>query len=326
MLVFRRPFESSQSITYLFEELFKIFTYWNVPVKIYKVPFQSKGLLKRLINTAALVCFQKKVVHITGDIYYVILGCWFSKRVITIHDLSFLHRTRGFKHFILKWFWVKLPCLFAHKVTVISQATRDDLLNYVSVPDSRLEVIYDFVDDIFQPVQRTFNEKRPVLLQIGCAFNKNLENLIRALEGLSCELIIIGRLSQAQATLLHQNNISYKNAYDLPLEVFHKNFIEADILCYVSTVEGFGMPIIEAQASGLLVVTSNCSSMPEIAGNAAVFVDPYDIASIRKGILKIISQKDTRELLMRNGYINVKRFSKEKIALKYIQLYESFRG
>ena len=96
---------------------------------------------------------------------------------------------------------------------------------------------------------------------------------------------------------------------------------EADIVTLMSTLEGFGMPIVEAQAVGRVVVTSNVSSMPEVAGDGACLVDPLDVSAIRAGIRKVIDDDGYREDLVRRGFENVKRFDPERIAQQYLDLY-----
>ena len=93
-------------------------------------------------------------------------------------------------------------------------------------------------------------------------------------------------------------------------------------MCLVSTSEGFGLPIIEANAVGRPVLTSNISSMPEVAGNAACLVDPYDTSSIRRGIKRLIAEPDYREQLIAEGFKNVLRFRVESIATQYLSIYQ----
>jgi glycosyltransferase involved in cell wall biosynthesis len=100
----------------------------------------------------------------------------------------------------------------------------------------------------------------------------------------------------------------------------------ADIIALASSYEGFGMPILEGQAVGRPVITSNILSMPEVAGNAACLVDPYDPSSIRQGILKIIQDAAYRDELVRKGFANVKRFDPQVIALQYLDLYKKVAG
>ena len=85
--------------------------------------------------------------------------------------------------------------------------------------------------------------------------------------------------------------------------------------------EGFGLPILEAQATGRPVITSNEASMPEVAGDAAILVNPYEVVEIKEAVEKIISDKKLREDLIKKGIENIKRFTPEKIAENYASLY-----
>lgn len=96
----------------------------------------------------------------------------------------------------------------------------------------------------------------------------------------------------------------------------------AEALLFPSLFEGFGLPILEAQASGCPVLTSNISSMPEVAGEGAIFVDPYFVGDIVKGMIRINNQ-DTRNKLIKAGYENIKRFSWEKCAIQTLEVLES---
>ena len=101
-----------------------------------------------------------------------------------------------------------------------------------------------------------------------------------------------------------------------------EQYQRCDILSLVSTLEGFGMPIVEANAVGRVVISSNTTSMPEIAADAAVLVDPFDVASIRAGFIQILEDPNLREKLIANGYINHKRFQPNHLAQQYADLYK----
>jgi glycosyltransferase involved in cell wall biosynthesis len=90
---------------------------------------------------------------------------------------------------------------------------------------------------------------------------------------------------------------------------------------FASTYEGFGMPIVEANATGRPVVTSNIGPMPEVAGSAACLVDPFDCSSIREGIVRVIGDADYRSHLVAGGFENVKRFQADVIAAQYAAVY-----
>jgi glycosyltransferase involved in cell wall biosynthesis len=95
-----------------------------------------------------------------------------------------------------------------------------------------------------------------------------------------------------------------------------------DIVSFVSLYEGFGMPIMEANAIGRVVITGNITAMPEVAKNAALMVNPLDTEAIKNGILKLINDDNYRNQLIENGFKNVKRFDVKMITKQYLELYE----
>jgi len=321
VLIYRKQFPHTYSIEFIFDQLLASLQS-SQSIKKFVLPCFSNSFSKRVVNILFMLRLRHKIVHVTGDVHYAILGAWFNLRILTIHDLAFMHQNKGIKRSILKWIWIILPVRFAHQVTVVSEATKTDLLGYMDVDPEKIRLIPDFISDIFQPVSdRKFDHLLPQILQIGTAFNKNMYRLAEALAGIPCILTIIGELSEPQKAALERFQISYINKLNLTGEALYQEYAKADLLTFVSTIEGFGMPIIEAQACGLPVLTSNCSAMPEVAGDAALLVDPYQITSIQDGILKLIQDKDLRNDLIRKGFENAKRFSKDKIVAQYNSLY-----
>ena len=94
----------------------------------------------------------------------------------------------------------------------------------------------------------------------------------------------------------------------------------ADLFVFPSLYEGFGLPILEAQACGCSVLTSNVTSCPEIAGEGAYMIDPYSERKIKKGILKILSNKKYRKELVEKGFINAKKYSWKKTTKEILEL------
>jgi glycosyltransferase involved in cell wall biosynthesis len=286
--------------------------------------FTSTGIWKRLYNTVEAFFCQQDVNHITGDIHFVATFLAPKKTILTIHDCGFLKKISGIKFKIVKFFWYTLPARRAQLITVNSNATKQDLLNYIDFPENRIKVIYIFVPEVHQPSIKEFNSEKPVILQIGTAENKNIKRVAQALKGVRCKYIILGHLDIETISILNQNEIDFEN---IDSKVSNKEvadlYKKCDIVSFVSTLEGFGMPIVEANATGRVVVTSNVASMPEIGANAAEFVDPFDVESIKKGFLRVINDDLRRELLIKNGFENVKRFEQTKIANEYYDLYRT---
>ena len=156
--------------------------------------------------------------------------------------------------------------------------------------------------------------------------NKNLERLISALKNITCTLVIVGKVSDHIKQLLLENNIQAECIERrLTDQEMLEQYQRCDILSLVSTLEGFGMPIVEANAVGRVVISSNTTSMPEIAADAAVLVDPFDVASIRAGFIKILEDPNLRGNLITKGYINHKRFQPKHLAQQYAYLYQQLQ-
>jgi len=218
------------------------------------------------------------------------------------------------------WYW--LPIKRVAMVSVISESTKKDLLQHIKIDPFKVRVVYDPISADFHPIARIFNSDKPFILQVGTGANKNVERVAQAILGIHCHLRLIGSLSNDQLSLLRQYGVEYSSVSDISDEEIVDEYRRCDMLVFASTYEGFGMPIIEAQATGRPVITSNVYSMPEVAGNAAHLVDPYNIESIRQGILKIINDDDYRANLIRKGYANIERFRPEIIARQYVNLYQ----
>lgn len=326
LLIYRKQFPHVFSIEFIFDQL-QIALQSKFNIHKYILPKFSNSIFNRIVNIFSMLLLRHKIVHVTGDVHYAILGAWFNIRILTIHDLAFMHQNTGIKRSILKWFWIILPVKFAHQITVVSEATKTDLLDYIKVNSLKIRVIPNFISEIYQPViSRKFNPIQPNILQIGTAFNKNVDCLAEVLFNISCTLTIIGKLNNLQKLNLQKFKINYINKIDLSQAELYQEYAKADFLTFVSTMEGFGMPILEAQACGLPVLTSNCSAMLEVAGDAAMLVDPFQVTAIRQGILTLINNETLRNELVKRGFENTKRFSKDKIVAQYASLYQELES
>jgi glycosyltransferase involved in cell wall biosynthesis len=295
----------------------------GVDAKVVVSRFPSRGLWRRVYNIIEAAFRQGDVNHITGDVHFLTYLLHKKRTLLTIHDLVSVHRLKGWRKAALLFFWFWLPIKRAAVVTVISKSTKEDLLRHVKVDPQDIRVVYDCVSEDFKAAPKEFNAAKPVVLLIGTVPNKgkNVERVVQALQGIPCQIRVVGTLDESQTAMLRQCAVAYSSVSNISDEEVVEEFRRCDMLVFASTYEGFGLPIVEAQATGRPVVTSTACSMPEVAGDAACLVDPFDVAGIRDGILKIINDPVYRNELIRRGFENVKRFRADRIAAQYAEIY-----
>lgn len=252
-------------------------------------------------------------VLITGTENYLLPFISSSKKVVVVHDVqSFFNNLSGMRRKLKELMFIKVLGK-ADKIVSISEQTQNELIAY----GFRSAIIYDPVSPTFTYVNKVFNKVCPIVLHIGTNSNKNLHNTILALKGLKCFLRIVGKLSTEDLKSLHDNDIEYSCCSNISDEELLEEYRCCDIVNFPSLYEGFGMPIIEGQATGRVVVTSNISPMKEVAGGASVLVNPHDVLSIRKGYLEAIKNSDQ---YIEKGLENVKRFTVSSISSQYFNL------
>lgn len=274
-----------------------------------------------LSNLMAVIPQKHCVYHITGDVNYMALRLG-KQSILTIHDVKSALKGPFWKQYIIRQLWFRWPARRVKFITVISEFSKQELAAVIPKQAHKIKVIYNPVPGHLTPDhQKEFNTQRPHVLLMGTKSNKNLEGSLNALKGMEVKLIIIGKLQMHQHQTLEAYGLRYNNYTQLTYKEVISCYQKADILCFPSFYEGFGMPIIEAQALGKPVITSNLGAMKEVAADSACLVDPYDTLSIKKGVEKVIRNKDYRESLVSQGMENVKRFSFEKITNQYLDLY-----
>ncbi|MEM9886211.1 MAG: glycosyltransferase family 1 protein [Bacteroidota bacterium] len=285
--------------------------------------YTSRGLYPRVYNALEAAFRQGgDVNHITGDTHYVAIFLKKRKTILTVLDCGFMHQDRSnISKKVYQWFWLKLPVARSRYVTAISKATKDDVVRFTNCDPGKVKIVPVAISPLYQAKPKPFNQKKPRLLHIGTNPNKNLVRLIEAIEGISCHLTIVGKLSQEYLDKLRQHQIEYSNVFNITDEEMVQQYEQCDILTFISTYEGFGMPIVEANAVERPVITGNLTSMPDVAGGAACLVDPFDVKAIRTGLERIIEDKEYREELILAGRKNKKRFDPDVIAGQYYDLY-----
>ncbi len=316
VLLFRSKKKGRLSIEKVFQPLVGY-------TKRLELPCDLRNLKTALIIFLYLLKIKDKVIHITGDIHYVAFILFWKKSILTIHDLNTYERLQGFKRLIFGFFWFWLPLRSANLITVISPYTKEQLLMHFPIRESKIVVI----NNSFQSIPRLKIKKDDRffrILVVGTKENKNIENLIKAIQKLeNVKLTIVGRPNQNLESLLEQYGITYKAIFNISEHELAIQYNIADLLFFASTKEGFGLPILEAQSVGLPVITSNTTAMPFVAGKAAIIVNPYCVDEIRNGILEIRNDENLRKELIEQGFLNIQRFSLESFVANFLNLYKT---
>ena len=325
VLYIYRSMESGPSIRRVFQPIeSRIRDFAEVDSIFLPSPYASLSALYKNIRYA--MSYVKKhdfdVIHITGDVYYLAYFLRKYKVVTTVHDLGFFTTAhqKTLRTLLLRCIWI-MPLKYSYLVTFISEKSRYEALTLEELKNTI--VIPNAVYDNYQYAPKKLNDECPVILHLGTKPNKNLANTIKALSGIECHLRIIGKIDSTIEGLLKNYNVNYSNASNLSDDEILEEYKKCDIVSFPSLYEGFGMPIIEGQAIGRPVVTSDLSPMKEIAGKAAVLVNPNDADSIRDGFVKA---KENYDSLVSRGLENVKKYRVETVANKYLQSYNSLLG
>ncbi len=326
--VFRRRSATVFSIEKLFDALAIHVAQSGESVRRLELPFISSGILKVLTNAWFVARSRHKgILHITGDVHYAGVLCPFTKIIITVHDCVVLRRGSGVKRLVLWILWFWLPLRLASIVTVISEQTKTELLDTVAIPERKIRVIPNFVDPALAFSERPFATAQPRILHVGTTSNKNLSNVIAALHGIPCVLVIVGPLPAAIVELLDATRVRHENLVGIDEAAMIRLYRDADIVSFPSTYEGFGMPILEGQAVGRAVLTSDREPMRTVAGvGGALLVDPHSVPSIRAGFLALIGDAELRTRLIAAGRENCRRFTLQSVAVSYLALYRELEN
>jgi glycosyltransferase involved in cell wall biosynthesis len=265
--------------------------------------------------------------------------------VLTLHDTMY---TRPFKAVRLKptfrqrmvyaykkWV-IPRSAWFARKIITVSSYSKEKILKAVGVPDEKVMVTLEAVDH--QLYQKTHHQQSglfKILVHGAADDRKNISNILKAVKLLvlrkkSFQMFIIGldqeelRCTPYERQVLEMGLEPFvKWMGNIPAEKINQVYHEADLLLYPSRLEGFGLPVLEAFACGVPVVTSNTTSLPEVAGNAALLVNPEDPQSIAEAVKKTMENPRLRRQLVQRGLKRAKMFTWEKTAKKTLTIYES---
>lgn len=270
--------------------------------------------------------------------------------VVTCHDLiNFIQPENGRGRALIPaismpvWrFSVKGICQ-ADRIVTISAHTAKDVVQILDVKSQDLTVVPLGVETIFRPVSKTevdnFRKQHKILPGTTCILNvgsnhprKNVLTILKAVEALIGKGIPVHffktgeKWTQELKDFIDNNNLNNSVTYlgKPNKETLVKIYNSADILLSPSLYEGFGMTILEAMGCGTPVITSNVASLPEVAGDAAILVDPLNIQEIVQAVCRIRDKPELRQSLIDKGLNRTKLFTWEKTAEKVANIYSSF--
>jgi glycosyltransferase involved in cell wall biosynthesis len=292
----------------------------DVEVRVVHSWFHSRGFFPRLLNCIQAFFIRGDVVHITGDIHYLAPALVGRRSVLTIHDLAPLHTKRGWQRKLFKYLWYSLPVRCADCTTTISAAIRQELLETLEPSSVDVTVVPNCISSEFTRVSKAW-PKTPVVLMVGTKANKNLERMFAALQNFQVEVRIIGQLSEEQRQVLTKAQVPLTELGRLTDAEVLQAYQGCDLLAFASTYEGFGLPILEAQATGRPVLTSDIPALSEVAGEGAVLVNPLDVESIRQGFERLLSSASLRESLIAKGCANADSYHATSVAQCYAEAY-----
>jgi len=252
--------------------------------------------------------------------------------VITVHDVIpfFPKNYHTVKQRVL--FRRLLPRIFGQvdAICASSDATKRDLMRLYAIPEEKIHVVHLSVP---QKKVEGDKEREPFILYVGTLEpRKNIEGIIRAFadlkkQGFTHKLVLAGGKGWNYESIFAEiRNLGLSD------DVIYKGYVSekekeelyqtAELFVWPSFYEGFGLPLVEAMMHELPVVTSRNSSIPEVVGDAAVFVDPYSSSSIAEGMASVLCSAATQKRLVRNGVVQAAKFTREKMIQRTIEVYK----
>ncbi|MFY9703178.1 MAG: glycosyltransferase family 1 protein [Terriglobales bacterium] len=310
----------------------------------------SDDTLKGTLDFRAIVRrLQCDVVHIP-HLFWIPRGlnCPY---IVTVHDLLEhmygSRNTSGLRRSV-HFYLTRRVLRKAARVLAVSQFTKNEIEKLLAIPDRRIEVVYNAIDERFLHGHATnadhaliaerYQVNHPFLLYAGAIRpHKNVVRIIEAFSALKNELrkegqfpdlklIIIGddlsshpRLRRTVVRGGVQHDVRFLGF--VPIEVLRIFYDVAKVFVFPSLYEGFGLPPLEAMAHGTPVVTSNTSSLPEVAGNAALLVNPENVFEIQRGLQRVLLDPALRAQMKQRGYEQAQRFSWTTSVSRILEIY-----
>lgn len=310
------------------------------PFDLYRTKFKSKVLY----NAFHIERFAGRfdVFHGTN---YVVLPTIRAKKVVTIHDLSFVK----YPEFVPKTIvdhhteWSRYSAKKSDIIIVDSYSTGNDLQEYFGVDENKIVCVHLAASSRyrFRPrqdvdvIQKKYGLPESFILFVGTIEKrKNVLNLVKAFSlakksnSFAEKLVLVGGMG-----LGHEEVLSTVEELGLRNEVIFPGYVQdedipglynlASLFTYVSYYEGFGLPLLEAMQSGVPVISSTSSSLPEVVEESGIQVDPDDITELAKQMIYVLTSNEARESMIKNGYSQASKFSWQRAAKETLEVYKS---
>ncbi|MDN4011687.1 glycosyltransferase family 1 protein [Chryseobacterium gambrini] len=258
------------------------------------------------------------------------------KKIVTIHDLIFERYPQYYSFFDRKiHFWkFRKAANSADKIIAISEQTKRDIIQFLKVPESKIEVIYQGChkafkeqqsEEFIQKTKEKYSLLEKFILNVGTIEErKNLLNVVKALKDTNIPLVVVGKKTKyfrKVEQFVQQHKISVQFLEGVSMDELAAIYKLADIFVYPSFFEGFGIPVIEALFSKTVVITSNTSCLPEAGGPDSVYVDPENHLDIQSKIKFLWDNESERKRRADKGFQFVQQFNDEPIANNLMNLY-----
>ena len=267
------------------------------------------------------------------------------KTITTIHDVNFITNPKNFGLLLRKFYAKRTPVMAKHseRIVTVSEFSKNEISTLLHVPDEKIDVIYNACRPGFQvisdseksEIRSKYSNGNPFFIFIGGLYNrKNLIKLVEAFEIFKRKnksemfLLIVGKkVHEAKGLIKKIGDSEFSLSINLTGRInddveVKKILASAFALTYVSVLEGFGLPLVEAMNCGIPIITSNAGSLPEVAGKAALYADPRNAEDISSKMAELVNSEASRNELIQNAQIQAQKFDWDKSAEKLWEVIE----
>ena len=324
--------------------------YKELKIKLNMCKLFPYGVYRRIWSMLPLT--YNKLVHSHSEIYhffdYIVPPKIEGKVITTIHDMTYVLYPEMVEKKTMERIKkdIKYSVNRADKIITVSESSKKDIVKFLNVDESKIEVVYNGVEyerfcksytkEQELSIKKKYNIPDKYILYMGTLEpRKNIESIISAFSIFisnnnvysdDIKLVIAGKkgwLYESIFNLVQKLSLEDKVIFTDYVHEDDKPVIYnmANIFVFPSIYEGFGIPVIEAMASSVPVITSTASSLKEVAGDAAIFVEPKDIDSMAKAMKQILEDEDIRKSMIEKGHTQAKKFNWESSAEKLVSIY-----